>query len=124
MSVLSFIWFQNEPFLLFRDHPQQLVHRLVGPELRILLDEGLARRDNLLAVAAALAPAAPEVLHFFRGHSHSEKLGSVAVFPTIVASEENVMPVDTFVENTWYVAGRSQEFAVDDPAGRVIAGRP
>jgi phenylpropionate dioxygenase-like ring-hydroxylating dioxygenase large terminal subunit len=34
------------------------------------------------------------------------------------------MPVDTFVENTWYVAGRSQEFAVDDPAGRVIAGRP
>ena len=34
------------------------------------------------------------------------------------------MPVDTFVENTWYVAGRSQEFAVDEPAGRVIAGRP
>ena len=34
------------------------------------------------------------------------------------------MPVDTFVENTWYVAGRSQEFPVDEPKGRVIAGRP
>jgi len=34
------------------------------------------------------------------------------------------MPVDTFVENTWYVAGRSSEFAVDEPQGRVVAGRP
>ena len=34
------------------------------------------------------------------------------------------MPVDTFVENTWYVAGRSEEFPVDEPKGRVIAGRP
>ncbi len=34
------------------------------------------------------------------------------------------MPVDTFVENTWYVAGRSQEFAVDQPKGRRIANRP
>ena len=34
------------------------------------------------------------------------------------------MPVDTFVENTWYVAGRSQEFPVDEPKGRKIAGGP
>ena len=34
------------------------------------------------------------------------------------------MPVDTFVENTWYVAGRSQEFPVDEPKGRQIAGKP
>jgi len=34
------------------------------------------------------------------------------------------MPVDTFVENTWYVAGRSEEFPVDEPKGRQIAGRP
>jgi vanillate O-demethylase monooxygenase subunit len=34
------------------------------------------------------------------------------------------MPVDTFVENTWYVAGRSQEFPVDEPKGRRIANRP
>ena len=34
------------------------------------------------------------------------------------------MPVDTFVENTWYVAGRSPEFPVDEPQGRVVAGRP
>lgn len=34
------------------------------------------------------------------------------------------MPVDTFVENTWYVAGRSQEFAVDEPQGRQMAGKP
>lgn len=34
------------------------------------------------------------------------------------------MPVDTFVENTWYVAGRSQEFAVDELKGLRIANRP
>ncbi len=34
------------------------------------------------------------------------------------------MPVDTFVENTWYIAGRSQEFPVDALKGRRIAGRP
>jgi vanillate O-demethylase monooxygenase subunit len=34
------------------------------------------------------------------------------------------MPVDTFVENTWYVAGRSEEFPVDEPKARQIAGRP
>ena len=34
------------------------------------------------------------------------------------------MPCDTFVENAWYVAGRSQEFPVDDLQGRKIANRP
>ena len=34
------------------------------------------------------------------------------------------MPCDTFVENAWYVAGRSQEFPVDDLQARKIANRP
>ena len=34
------------------------------------------------------------------------------------------MTADTFVENAWYVAGRSQEFPVGQPQGRKIAGRP
>jgi len=34
------------------------------------------------------------------------------------------MPCDTFVENAWYVAGRSQEFPVDELQGRKIANRP
>lgn len=34
------------------------------------------------------------------------------------------MPIDTFVENSWYVAGRSQEFPVDAPKGLRIANRP
>ena len=34
------------------------------------------------------------------------------------------MPVNTFVENTWYVAGRSREFPADQPKGCKIANRP
>jgi phenylpropionate dioxygenase-like ring-hydroxylating dioxygenase large terminal subunit len=34
------------------------------------------------------------------------------------------MPVNTFVENAWYVAGRSREFPVNQPKGLKIAGRP
>ena len=34
------------------------------------------------------------------------------------------MTADTFVENAWYVAGRSQEFPVGQPQGRRMAGRP
>jgi vanillate O-demethylase monooxygenase subunit len=34
------------------------------------------------------------------------------------------MPLDTFVENAWYVAGRSSEFPINEPKGLKIAGRP
>src|SRR2546422_2071569 len=34
------------------------------------------------------------------------------------------MPLNTFVENAWYVAGRSQEFPVDQPKGLKICSRP
>jgi phenylpropionate dioxygenase-like ring-hydroxylating dioxygenase large terminal subunit len=34
------------------------------------------------------------------------------------------MPANTFVENAWYVAGRSSEFPVNQPKGLKIAGRP
>jgi phenylpropionate dioxygenase-like ring-hydroxylating dioxygenase large terminal subunit len=34
------------------------------------------------------------------------------------------MAYDTFVENAWYVAGRSSEFPVNQPKGQVICGRP
>ena len=34
------------------------------------------------------------------------------------------MPVNTFVENTWYVAGRSQDFPVNEPKGLRLCNRP
>jgi len=34
------------------------------------------------------------------------------------------MSANTFVENAWYVAGRSQEFPVNQPKGLKICGRP
>src|SRR5437868_3732793 len=34
------------------------------------------------------------------------------------------MPLNTFVENAWYVAGRSAEFPLNEPKGLKIAGRP
>jgi vanillate O-demethylase monooxygenase subunit len=34
------------------------------------------------------------------------------------------MPVNTFVENAWYVAGRSQDFPVNQPKGLKICSRP
>jgi vanillate O-demethylase monooxygenase subunit len=34
------------------------------------------------------------------------------------------MSVNTFVENAWYVAGRSAEFPVDQPKGQKIGNRP
>ena len=34
------------------------------------------------------------------------------------------MPLNTFVENAWYVAGRSQEFPVNQPKGLKICARP
>ena len=34
------------------------------------------------------------------------------------------MPVNTFVENAWYVAGRSEEFPIDQPKGQKIGNRP
>ena len=34
------------------------------------------------------------------------------------------MPLDTFVQNTWYVAGRSSEFPVNQPKGLKLADRP
>src|SRR5436190_1909905 len=34
------------------------------------------------------------------------------------------MPLNTFVENAWYVAGRSQEFPVNSPKGLKICARP
>jgi phenylpropionate dioxygenase-like ring-hydroxylating dioxygenase large terminal subunit len=34
------------------------------------------------------------------------------------------MPVNTFVENAWYVAGRSQDFPVNQPKGLKICARP
>jgi phenylpropionate dioxygenase-like ring-hydroxylating dioxygenase large terminal subunit len=34
------------------------------------------------------------------------------------------MPLNTFVENAWYVAGRSQEFPVNQPKGLKICSRP
>jgi phenylpropionate dioxygenase-like ring-hydroxylating dioxygenase large terminal subunit len=34
------------------------------------------------------------------------------------------MSANTYVENAWYVAGRSQEFPVNQPKGRKITGRP
>jgi vanillate O-demethylase monooxygenase subunit len=34
------------------------------------------------------------------------------------------MPANTFVENAWYVAGRSQEFPIDQPKGQKIGNRP
>jgi phenylpropionate dioxygenase-like ring-hydroxylating dioxygenase large terminal subunit len=34
------------------------------------------------------------------------------------------MPLNTFVENAWYVAGRSQEFPVNSPKGLKICSRP
>ena len=34
------------------------------------------------------------------------------------------MPVNTFVENTWYVAGRSQDFPVNQPKGLRLCSRP
>src|SRR5262249_18493170 len=38
--------------------------------------------------------------------------------------KEPVMPANTYVENAWYVAGRSSEFPVNEPKGLKIAGRP
>lgn len=34
------------------------------------------------------------------------------------------MPLDTFVENAWYVAGLSKDFSLNQPKGLQIAGRP
>src|SRR5438876_10104167 len=34
------------------------------------------------------------------------------------------MPLNTFVENAWYVAGRSQEFPLNQPKGLKICSRP
>ncbi|MEX2151624.1 MAG: aromatic ring-hydroxylating dioxygenase subunit alpha [Steroidobacteraceae bacterium] len=34
------------------------------------------------------------------------------------------MPLNTFVENAWYVAGRSSEFPANQPKGLKITGRP
>jgi len=34
------------------------------------------------------------------------------------------MPLNTFVENAWYVAGRSQEFPLNSPKGLKICSRP
>jgi len=34
------------------------------------------------------------------------------------------MPANSYVENAWYVAGRSSEFPVNQPKGLKIAGRP
>ena len=34
------------------------------------------------------------------------------------------MTINTYVENAWYVAGRSQEFPVNQPKGLRICGRP
>jgi phenylpropionate dioxygenase-like ring-hydroxylating dioxygenase large terminal subunit len=34
------------------------------------------------------------------------------------------MPLNTFVENAWYVAGRSSECPINQPKGLKIAGRP
>src|SRR5439155_1300325 len=34
------------------------------------------------------------------------------------------MPLNTFVENAWYAAGRSQEFPVNQPKGLKICSRP
>ena len=34
------------------------------------------------------------------------------------------MKNNTYVENAWFVAGRSQEFPVDQPKGCKIAGKP
>jgi phenylpropionate dioxygenase-like ring-hydroxylating dioxygenase large terminal subunit len=34
------------------------------------------------------------------------------------------MPLDTFIENAWFVAGRSSEFPANEPKGLQICGKP
>src|ERR1044071_9370901 len=34
------------------------------------------------------------------------------------------MPINTFVENAWYVAGRAQDFPVNEPKGPRLCNRP
>src|SRR2546430_2969233 len=62
---------RNHRFILpplGRDRLEQLHHRLVGPEIRILVDLLVTARADRRIDVLALAEAVPELLHLVRRH--------------------------------------------------------